>query len=134
MIKVLILILVALIVFPIVLLVEKKVALKTKFFFLVGGFMIALLSIIVQSTLSLYYSLLLMVALLFAGAVLITKRLENERLQEDELHLYVPKNFEVEIEKPSDSYSASDIPTSKAQSMINTQSTDWLKPAKKEGQ
>ena len=134
MIKFLILILVALIVFPIVLLVEKKLAFKKKLFFLVGGFIIALLGIIVQSTLSLYYSFLLMVALLFAGAVLITKRLENERLQEEEIHLFVPKSIQEAIEKPSESYTSSDLPASKAQPMINTQSTDWLKPAKKEDQ
>lgn len=134
MIKFLILILVAFIVFPIVIVSVKKIDLKTKLMFLFGGFIIALLGLLAQSTLSLYYSVLIMLGLLFAGAVILTKRLENEKLQEEELHLYVPKSIHEAIEKPSESYVAATSPTPKVQPVIESQAEDWLKPAKKEDQ
>ncbi|EPD54276.1 hypothetical protein HMPREF1210_00262 [Paenisporosarcina sp. HGH0030] len=134
MIKFLILILVAFIVFPIVIISVKKIDLKTKLMFLFGGFIIALLGLLAQSKLSLYYSVLIMLGLLFAGAVIITKRLENEKLQEEELHLYVPKSIQEAIEKPSESYVAATSPTPKVQPVIESQAEDWLKPSKKEDQ
>ena len=134
MIKLLILILVAFIVFPIVILFFKKIDIKTKLMFLICGFVIALLGLLVQSTLSLYYSVLIMLGLLFAGAVLLTKRLESEKLKDEELHLYIPKTIKEAIEKPSESYVAATSPTPNAQSGTDAQVEDWLKPAKKEDQ
>lgn len=134
MIKFLILILVAFMVFPIVIVFVKKIDLTTKLMFLFGGFIIALLGLLAQSTLSLYYSVLIMLGLLFAGAVILTKRLENEKLQDEELHLYVPKSIQEAIEKPSESYVAATSPTPKVQTVIESQAEDWLKPAKKEDQ
>ncbi|MGE6488277.1 hypothetical protein [Paenisporosarcina sp. NPDC076898] len=133
MIKFLILILLAFIVFPIVILV-LKVDIKTKLMFLVGGFVIALFGLLAQSTLSLYYSVLIMLGLLFAGSVVLTKRLENEKLKDEELHLYVPKTIKEAIEKPSEAYVAATLPTPNGQSGTDSQVEDWLKPAKKEDQ
>ncbi|MCZ8536180.1 hypothetical protein M9R32_03095 [Paenisporosarcina quisquiliarum] len=134
MIKFLILILVAFIVFPIVILFFKKIDIKTKLMFLVGGFVIALFGLLAQSALSLYYSVLVMLGLLFAGSVVLTKRLENEKLREEELHLNVPKTIKEALEKPSESYVAATSPTPNAQSGTDAQVEDWLKPAKKEDQ
>ena len=55
MIKYLILLLLALIVFPIVILFAKKIDIKTKLMFLVGGFIIAFLGLVVHSTLRFFY-------------------------------------------------------------------------------
>jgi len=134
MIKLLILILVAFIVFPIVILFFKKIDIKTKLMFLVGGFVIALFGLLAQSTLSLYYSVFIMLGLLFAGSVMLAKRLENEKLKDEELHLYIPKTIKEAIEKPSESYVAATSPTPNAQSGTDAQVEDWLKPAKKEDQ
>lgn len=134
MIKLLILILAAFIVFPIVILFFKKIDIKTKLMFLVGGFVIALFGLLAQSALSLYYSVLVMLGLLFAGSVVLTKRLENEKLKDEELHLYVPKTIKEAIEKTSESYVAATSPTPNAQSGTDAQVEDWLKPAKKEDQ
>ncbi|MGB3260049.1 hypothetical protein [Paenisporosarcina sp.] len=137
MIKFLILFLVAFIVFPIVLFLVKQIDLKTKLMFLGGGFVIALLGLLAQSTLSLYYALLIMVGLLFAGSVVITKRLENEKLQQEEMHVYVPKTIREAIDKPTESYVAATTynpSTPKSPSSIETEIEDWLKPAKKEDQ
>ena len=130
MIKYLILLLLALIVFPIVILFLKKIELKTKLMFLVGGFLIALLGLLVQSTLSFYYALLIMIGLIFAGAVLLTKQLEKRKLVEEETHHFVSKPIQPVMEKP----------TTKAQVELELASTtvtevtndDWLKPSKKE--
>ena len=102
--------------------------------FLVGGFVIALFGLLVQSTLSLYYSVLIMLGLLFAGSVVLTKRLENEKLKEEEIHLYVPKTNKDAMEKPSESYVAATSQTPNAHSGTDAQVEDWLKPAKKEDQ
>lgn len=139
--KFLMLILVALIVFPIVILFVKKVDLKTKLMFLTGGLLIALLGLLVQSTLSFYYALLIMIGLTFAGAVVFTKQFETQKLAEEEAHIYVPKNIKEAVEKPTQSY-VGPKPTTKAQVQLELASTtvtevkndDWLKPSKKENQ
>lgn len=139
--KFLMLILVALIVFPIVILFVKKVDLKTKLMFLTGGLLIALLGLLVQSTLSFYYALLIMIGLTFAGAVVFTKQFETQKLAEEEAHIYVPKNIKEAVEKPTQSY-VGPKPTNKAQVELELASTtvtevkndDWLKPSKKENQ
>ena len=102
--------------------------------FLVGGFVIALFGLLAQSTLSLYYSVFIMLGLLFAGSVMLAKRLENEKLKDEELHLYVPKTIKEAIEKPTEAYVAATSPTPKVQSGTDSQVEDWLKPAKKEDQ
>jgi len=141
MIKYLILLLLALIVFPIVILFVKKVELKTKLMFLLGGFLIALLGLLVQSTLSFYYALLIIVGLTFVVAVVFTKQFETQKLAEEEAHIYVPKNIKEAVEKPTQSY-VEPKPTFKAQVELELASTtvtevnndDWLKPTKKEDQ
>lgn len=127
MIKFLILILVALIVFPIVILFIKKIDLKTKLMFLIGGFLIALLGLLVQSSLSLYYSVLIMVGLIFTGAVLLTKQLEKQKLVEQESPVYMPQSTQVTVEKPVQPYVAS-------KPVVEIQTEDWLSPSKKEDQ
>ena len=74
MIKFLILLLVAFTVFPIVIAILKNVELKTKLMFLIAGFIISFLGLVVQSTLSFYYALLIMIGSVFAGAVLLTNQ------------------------------------------------------------
>lgn len=126
----LILLLIALIVFPIVILFAKKIDLKTKLMFLLSGFLIALLGLLVQSTLSLYYALLIMIGLIFAGTVLLTKQLEKQKLAEEENHRFVSQpiqpvmknltsNAQVELEL---------APTT----VTEVKNDDWLKPSKKE--
>ena len=137
--KYLILLLIALIVFPIVILFVKKIELKTKLMFLVGGFLIALLGLLVQSTLSFYYALLIIIGLTFAGAVVFTKQFETQKLAEEEAHIYVPKNIKEAVEKPTQSY-GQPKPTPNAQVALELAPTtenennndDWLKPSKKE--
>ncbi|QBP40762.1 hypothetical protein [Paenisporosarcina antarctica] len=132
MINYLILLLLALIVFPIVILFIKKIDLKTKLMFLVGGLLIALLGLLVQSTLSFYYALLIMIGLIFAGAVLLTKQLEKQKLEEVETHRSVSQPIPPVLEKP----------TTKAQvelelaptTVTEVKNDDWLKPSKKEDQ
>lgn len=134
--KYLILILVALIVFPIVILFVKKIDFKTKLLFLGGGLFIAFFGLIVQSTLSFYYSLLIMVGLIFAGAVVLTKQIENQRLVEEETHVYVPQTIKEAIDKPTQPYAAS-TPVEKPAApkpVENIQTEDWLSPSKKEDQ
>jgi hypothetical protein len=78
-----------------------------------------------------------MVGLLFAGSVVITKRLENEKLQQEEMHVYVPKTIQEAIDKPTESYVAATThtpSTPKSPPSIETEIEDWLKPAKKEDQ
>jgi len=135
MIKYLILLLVALIVFPIVILFIKKIDLKTKLLFLVGGFLIALLGLLVQSTLSLYYSLLIMVGLIFVGAVVITKQVEKQKLVEQEDPVYMPQTTQVTVEEPVQPYAAP-IPVAKPapEPVAIIQTEDWLSPSKKEDQ
>ena len=141
MIKYLILILLALIVFPIVILFVKKIELKAKLMFLVGGFLIALLGLLVQSTLSFYYALLIIFGLTFVVAVVFTKQFETQKLAEEEAHIYVPKNIKEAVEKPTQSYDEPK-PTIKAQVELELAPTtetelnndDWLKPTKKEDQ
>lgn len=141
MIKYLILLLLALIVFPIVILFEKKIELKTKMMFLVGGFLIALLGLLVQSTLSFNYAILIIIGLTFVVAVVFTKQLETQKLAEEEAHIYVPKNIKETVEKPTQSY-VPPTPTTKAQVELELAPTietennndDWLKPSKKEDQ
>ena len=141
MIKYLILLLLALIVFPIVILFVKKIDLKTKLIFLVGGFLIALLGLLVQSALSFYYALLIIIGLTFASAVVFTKQFETQKLAEEEAHIYVPKNIKEAVEKPTQSY-AEPKPTFKAQvelelaptTVTEVNNDDWLKPTKKEDQ
>lgn len=128
MIKYLILLLVALIVFPIVIIFVKKVDLKTKLMFLVGGFGIALLGLVVQSTTSLYYAVLIMIGLIFAGSVLLTKRLENEKHQEI-VQVFVPP-----VKHEPDTMPPAPIITPETQSVAIKQEDDWLKPANKEDQ
>ena len=141
MIKYLTLLLLTLIVFPIVILFVKKIELKTKMMFLVGGFLIALLGLLVQSTLSFYYALLIIIGLTFVVAVVFTKQFETQKLAEEEAHIYVPKNIKEAVEKPSKSY-GEPKPTMKAQVELELAPTtetevnndDWLKPTKKEDQ
>ena len=141
MIKYLILLLLALIVFPIVILFVKKIELKTKLMFLVGGFLIALLGLLVQSTLSFYYALLIIIGLTFVVAVVFTKQFETRKLAEEEAHIYVPKNIKEAVEKPTQSY-GQPKPTIKAQvelelaptTVTEVNNDDWLKPSKKEDQ
>lgn len=128
MIKYLILLLLALIVFPIVILFLKKIELKTKLMFLVGGFLIALLGLLVQSTLSFYYALLIMIGLIFAGAVLLTKQLEKQKLAE-ETHHFVSQPV---MEKPT---TKAQVELELAPTTVNeVNNDDWLKPSKKEDQ
>ena len=135
MIKYLILLLLALIVFPIVILFVKKIELKTKLMFLVGGFLIALLGLLVQSTLSFYYAILIIFGLTFAGAVVFTKQFESQKLAEEEAHIYVPKNIKEAVEKPPQSY-GQPKPTIKTQvelelaptTVTEVKNDDWLKP------
>ena len=143
MIKYLILILLALIVFPIVILFVKKIELKAKLMFLVGGFLIALLGLLVQSTLSFYYALLIIVGLTFVVAVVFTKQFETQKLAEEEAHIYVPKNIKEAVEKPTQSYGEpKPKPPIKAQvelelaptTVTEVNNDDWLKPTKKEDQ
>ena len=128
MIKFLILLLVALIVFPIVIIFVKKVDLKTKLMFLVGGFVIALLGMVVQSTTSLYYAVLIMIGLIFAGSVLLTKRLENEKQQENNYVFVQP------VKQEPDPMPSEPVVAPPVQPVEVKQEDDWLKPAKKEGQ
>lgn len=132
MIKYLILLLLALIVFPIVILFVKKIDLKTKLIFLVGGFLIAFLGLLVQSSLSFYYALLIMVGMIFAGAVLLTKQLEKQKLVEEESHSFVPHTIQSTMEKPTtDAQVALEhAPTT----VTEIQNDNWLKPSKKEDQ
>ena len=128
MIKFLFLILVALIVFPVVLIFVKKIDLKTKLIFLIGGYAIALLGMLVQSTLSFYYAILIMIGLVFAGAVLISKQLENQMLAEEESFIEVPQTIQEAIEKPTEPYVEPAVPESEIKNV------DWLTPSKKEEQ
>ena len=131
MIKYLILLLLALIVFPIVILFAKKIDLKTKLMFLVGGLLIALLGLLVQSSLSFYYAILVMIGLIFAGAVIFTKMIETQRLAEEEAHIHVPQSIKEAIEKPTEAYVASTTMTTTKHETEN-KNDDWLKPSKKE--
>jgi len=141
MIKYLILLLLALIVFPIVILFVKKIELKTKLMFLVGGFLIALLGLLVHSTFSFYYALLIIIGLTFVVAVVFTKQFETQKLAEEEAHIYVPKNIKEAVEKPTQSY-GQPKPTIKTQvelelaptTVTEVNNDDWLKPTKKEDQ
>ncbi|WP_075620476.1 hypothetical protein [Paenisporosarcina indica] len=137
MIKFLVLILVALIVFPIVIFLVKKVDLKTKLMFLVGGLVIALLGMLVQSTLSLYYALLIMVGLVFAGAILITKQIEKQNLLEEDVFHNMPQMNKETFEKPSITEPVKEsIPptpsTAPETPTIPNAQEDWLTPKKKE--
>ena len=135
MIKYLILLLLALIVFPIVILFVKKIELKTKLMFLVGGFLIALLGLLVHSTFSFYYALLIIIGLTFVVAVVFTKQFETQKLAEEEAHIYVPKNIKEAVEKPTQSY-GQPKPTIKTQvelelaptTVTEVKNDDWLKP------
>jgi len=122
------LILVALIVFPIVILFVKNIDIRTKLMFLVGGLIIAFLGLVVQSTLSFYYAFLIMIGLIFVGAVFFTKQFESQKLAEEEAHIYVPQNIKEAIEKPTQQYVVP-TPTPAAAEIKND---DWLKPSKKE--
>jgi hypothetical protein len=127
MIKYLILLLLALIVFPIVILFAKKIELKTKLMFLIGGGIIALLGLLVQSTLSFYYSWLMMIGMIFVGAVLLTKQLEKQKLEES--LSFVSQPIQPINEKPIQAQvKAKPITTPVAE----IKNDDWLKPAKKE--
>lgn len=126
--KFIMLILVALILFPIVILFAKKIDLKTKLMFLVGGLIIAFLGLVVQSTLSFYYALLIMIGLIFVGAVFFTKQFESQKLADEEAHIYVPQTIKEAIEKPTQQYVVP-TPTPAAAEIKND---DWLKPSKKE--
>jgi hypothetical protein len=129
MIKYLILLLLALIVFPIVILFAKKIELKTKLMFLIGGGIIALLGLLVQSTLSFYYSWLMMIGMIFVGAVLLTKQLEKQKLDEEESLSFVSQPIQPINEKPIQAQvKAKPITTPVAE----IKNDDWLKPAKKE--
>lgn len=128
MINYLILLLLALIVFPIVILFAKKIDLKKKLMFLVGGFLIALLGLLAQSSLSFYYALIIMLGLIFAGAVIFTKQFENQKLAEEVAHVYVPQTIKEAIEKPTQPYVAAPKP------VAEIKNDDWLKPSKKEDQ
>ncbi|HLG27075.1 MAG TPA: hypothetical protein VI423_04760 [Paenisporosarcina sp.] len=133
MIKYLILLLLALIVFPVVILFVKKIDFKTKLMFLIGGFLIALLGLLAQSSLSFYYALLIMIGLIFAGAVILTKKIETQRLAEEEAHIYVPQSIKEAVEKPTEAYVASTTMTTTKPETEN-KNDDWLKPSKKEDQ
>jgi hypothetical protein len=100
--------------------------------FLAGGFLIAFLGLLVQSSLSFYYALLLMIGLIFAGAVLLTKQLEKQKLVEEESHSFVPPPIQPKMEKPTtDAQVALELaPTT----VTEIQNDDWLKPSKKEDQ
>lgn len=130
MIKYLILILLALIVFPIVILFAKKIELKTKLMFLIGGFTIAFLGLLVQSTLSFYYALLIMIGLVFAGAVFLTKQLEKQKLADEDSRSFVSQPIQPVMEKPTtNAQVALELaPTTETEN----NNDDWLKPSKKE--
>ena len=136
MIKFLILILIALIVFPIVIFLVKKIELKTKLIFLVGGLLIACLGMLVQSSFSLYYALLIMVGLVFAGAVLITKQIEKQKLAEEELPFPVPLTNKEAVENPTKTDMVAESNTPEIPETINTPNAgaDWFSPKKKEEQ
>jgi len=132
MIKYLILLLLALIVFPIVILFAKKIDIKTKLMFLVGGFIIAFLGLVVHSTLSFYYSLLIMIGLIFAGAVLLTKQLEKQKLVEEDSRSFVSQPIQPVMEKPT---SNAQVELELAPTTVTeVKNDDWLKPSKKEDQ
>lgn len=119
----------ALIVFPIVILFAKKIDLKTKLMFLVGGVIIALLSLAVQTTLSFYYALLIMLGLSFVGAVLLTKQLEKQKLAEEESLSFVSQPIQPINERP---IQAQEKPKPVTTSVAEIKNDDWLKPSKKE--
>ena len=79
MIKFLILLMSFFILVPLSLLFLKKYSLQTKLMVFGGGFFIAALGIYLQSTMSLYYSVLLMFGLIFVLAVLFTKQIEKKK-------------------------------------------------------
>ena len=130
MIKYLILLLLAFIVFPIVILFVKKIELKMKLIFLVGGFIIAFLGLVVQSTLSYYYAMLIMIGLIFAGAVLLTKQLEKQKLADEDSRSFVSQPIQPVMEKPTtNAQVALELaPTTETEN----NNDDWLKPSKKE--
>ena len=132
MIKFLILLLLALIVFPIVILFVKKIELKTKMMFLLGGFLIALLGLLIQSTLSFYYAILIIFGLTFAGAVLLTKQLEKQKLAEEDSHSFVSQPIQPVMEKPTTNAQV-ELELA-ATTVTEVKNDDWLKPSKKEDQ
>ena len=130
MIKYLILLMIALIVSPLVILFVKKINIKTKLMFLVGGFIIAFLGLLVQSTLSFYYAILIMFGLIFAGAVLLTKQLEKQKLAEQDSSSFVSPPIQPVMEKPTpNAQVALELAPTTENENIND---DWLKPSKKE--
>jgi len=129
----LILILVALIVFPVVIIFIRNIDLKTKLTFLIGGLLIALIGMLVQSSMSLYYSLLIMIGLIFAGAVLITKQLEKQKLAEVEMERNIPQTIKEGKETPIEAIPVVE-PASPVDSTLQNAGEDWLTPQKKEEQ
>ena len=134
MIKFLVLILVALIVFPIVIFFVKKIDLKTKLMFLIGGLVIALLGMLIQTTLSLYYASLVMVGLVFAGAVLITKEIEKQNLIDEEIFHNMPQTIKEALEKPTmpEPVKESTPPVETVTPVTPNVQEDWLSKKNKE--
>jgi len=134
MIKFLVLILVALIVFPIVIFFVKKIDLKTKLMFLIGGLVIALLGMLIQTTLSLYYASLVMVGLVFAGAVLITKEIEKQNLIDEEIFHNMPQTIKEALEKPKmpEPVKESTPPVETVTPVTPNVQEDWLSKKNKE--
>ena len=136
MIKFLVLLLVALIVFPVVIIFLKKIDIKSKLMFLIGGLLIALLGILVQSSLSLYYALLIMIGLVFAGAVLITKQIEKQKLAAEELSYQEPQTIKEAVGNPTKTDNVVETYTPGTPEPIHTPNAgaDWFSPKKKEEQ
>lgn len=140
MIKFLILILIAIIVFPLTIFLVKKIDLKTKLMFLIGGFLIAFIGMLVQSTLSLYYALLIMVGLVFAGAVIFTKQIEKQNLaDEEESFQHMPQSIKEALDNPTIPEPFKETVKTPAQKEPETRiipnvQEDWLSPKKKEEQ
>lgn len=127
MIQYLILLLVALIIFPIVLLFFKKYNTQQKVMILAGGLFIAFIGIFIQSTLSFYYSALIMFGLTFALAVLFTKQIEKKNQENDNYEIVQTEPVKItEVVKAPIDLEPTEKPLIKQE--------DWLKPARKEEQ
>ena len=118
---------VAIIIFPIALIFFKQYTVKHKLYFLVFGLIIAFLGILALSFFSLYYSILVMLGLVFVGSVLMTKRLEAEQNKIEEEVYVKTENKPAHVVK-----TINRTEMAKSLESVPEIQDDWLKPQPKE--
>ena len=76
--------------------------------------------------------MLIIIGLIFAGAVLLTKQLEKQKLVEEDSRSFVSQPIQPVMEKPT---SNAQVELELAPTTVTeVKNDDWLKPSKKEDQ